>query len=63
MQHGTNAPFRPGFEGQVVKFRSPHNKNAILYDIAKRNHKYGWLEWHALNMPTEQQIKTAFWGV
>lgn len=51
---GTNAPYKPAFEGQVVKFKSPHS-DAILFDIAKRNEKYGYLEWHALNEPTERQ--------
>jgi len=54
MHSGTNAPTRPQFEGQIVKFKSPHS-NAVLYDICKRNLKYGNLEWWALNEPTNQQ--------
>jgi hypothetical protein len=42
MNTGTNAHSRPEFEGQVVKFKSPH-ANVVLYDIAKRNLKYGGL--------------------
>ena len=61
MWKGTNAPSKPKFEGQIVKFASPHNSRVVLLDIAVRNPKYGWLEWHAINEPTEQQIKTAFY--
>jgi hypothetical protein len=50
----TNAPCRPQFEGQIVKFTSEHG--VTLYDIAKRNPKYGNLEWWALNEPTADQI-------
>lgn len=57
---GTNAPMRPEFEGQIVKFKSPH-ADVILYDIAVRNERYGHLEWWALNEPTDAQIKDAFW--
>jgi hypothetical protein len=53
----TNAPYKPAFEGQIVKFVSNHG--AVLYDIAKVNSKYGNLEWWALNEPTDQQIKFA----
>ena len=53
----TNAPCKPRFEGQVVKFVSEHG--AILYDIARFNPKYNCLEWWALNEPTEWQIKFA----
>ena len=60
MKTGTNAPIRPQFEGQIVKFKSPHS-NAILYDICRVNDRYGWLEWHALNDPTEAQKNDAFW--
>lgn len=56
----TNAPCKPEFEGQIVKFKSPH-ANVILYDIAKRNIKYGYLEWWALNNPSDNQINNAFW--
>ena len=56
----TNAPCKPEFEGQIVKFKSPHS-NVILYDIAKRNIKYGYLEWWALNNPSDNQINNAFW--
>jgi len=52
--NGTNAPARPTHEGQIVRFKSPHS-SAILYDIARKNQKYGFLEWWALNDPTEQQ--------
>ena len=61
MHSGTNAPGKPEFEGQIVKFISPHNSKVILYDIAQYNKKYGWLEWIAINEPTEQQIKQSFW--
>jgi len=54
MIKGTNAPIKPSFEGQIVKFKSPL-ANVWLYDICKRNDKYGWLEWWALNNPTEEQ--------
>lgn len=57
---GTNAPMRPKFEGQIVKFKSPH-ADVILYDIAVRNERYGHLDWRALNEPTDAQIKDAFW--
>lgn len=55
---GTNAPTKPQFEGEIVRFRSPHS-DAILYDIARLNKKYGLLEWWALNDPTGEQIKKA----
>jgi hypothetical protein len=58
MIKGTNAPIKPQFEGQVVKYKSPHS-NAILFDIAKINAKYGYLEWWAINEPTQEQIKIA----
>jgi len=54
----TNAPGKPKFEGQIVKFKSPH-ANVILYDIAKRNIKYGNLEWWALNNPSDNEINNA----
>lgn len=62
MQKGTNALIKPQFEGQIVKFISPHFSDVILYDIAVRNKKYGWLEWYALNEPTENEKKNAFWA-
>ena len=62
MNTGTNAPCKPQFENQIVKFKSPH-ANVILYDIAKRNEKYGWLEWQAINEPTENQRKDAMWAI
>jgi len=62
MKTGTNAQHcKPEFEGQIVKFKSPHS-NAILFDIAVRNEKYGYLEWYALNEPTDYQRKNAFWA-
>ena len=61
MFNGTNAPSKPEFEGQIVKFKSP-NSDAILLDIAVRNEKYGWLEWRAINAPTVEQIQSAFWA-
>lgn len=61
MCKGTNAPTKPQFEGQIVKFKSPHS-DAILFDICVRNEKQGWLEWHALNEPTPEQVKNAFWA-
>ena len=54
----TNATVKPQFEGQIVRFRSPH-ANVFLFDIAKINKKYGNLEWWALNDPTDEQIKKA----
>lgn len=60
MKNGTNAPARPKFEGQIVKFKSPHS-NATLYDICKINPRYGWLEWWALNAPTNAQKSAAMW--
>jgi hypothetical protein len=56
--HGTNAPAKPQFEGEIVIFKSPH-ANIELLDIARLNQKYGILEWWALNDPTEEQIKQA----
>jgi len=58
MQTGTNAPTRPQYEGQIIGFKSPH-ANVMLYDIAKRNPKYGNLEWWAINDPTPAQIEQA----
>jgi hypothetical protein len=58
MIKGTNAPVRPEHEGEIVRFKSPHS-SAILYDIARKNQKYGFLEWNALNEPTPEQIKQA----
>lgn len=55
---GTNAKVKPQFEGQIVKFKSPH-ADVWLYDICKRNERYGWLEWWALNDPTKEQIQGA----
>jgi hypothetical protein len=54
MKTGTNAPVIPIFDGQIVKFKSPH-ANVMLYDIAKLNQKYNRLEWWALNEPTTEQ--------
>jgi len=42
----------------VVKFKSP-NFNVWLYDIGKRNPKYGNLEWWAISEPTEEQQTSA----
>lgn len=56
-----NAQSNPSFEGQIVKFKSP-NADVWLYDIAKVNHKYGWLEWWALNDPTPEQMKGAMYA-
>ena len=61
MKQGTNAHSKPEFEGQIVKFKSPH-ADVVLYDIAKRNEKYGWLEWWAINDPSEIQIQDAMWA-
>jgi hypothetical protein len=58
MKTGTNAPIKPQFEGQIVKFMSPH-ANVWLYDICKRNAKYDSLEWWALNSPTLEQTAQA----
>lgn len=60
MIKGINAPIKPKYEGQIVRFESPIS-DAILFDIAKRNLKYGHLEWHALNDPTDEQIMSANW--
>lgn len=60
--NGTNAPCKPQFESQIIKFISPHNAKVILYDIAKRNEKYGYLEWHAINEPSEYEINNAMWA-
>jgi hypothetical protein len=54
MNRGTNAPTKPAYAGQIVKFKSPH-ANVVLYDIAKLNQKYNRLEWWALNEPTIEQ--------
>ncbi len=59
MQKGTNALMKPQFEGQIVKFISPHFSDVIFYDIAVRNEKYGWLEWYALNDLIENENKNA----
>lgn len=61
MNQGINAHSKPEFEGQIVKFKSPH-ADVILYDIAKRNEKYGYLEWCAINDPSEDEIKNAMWA-
>ena len=58
MKTGTNAPIRPSFNGQIVRFQSPH-ANVMLYDIARLNKKYNRLEWWALNEPTEEQTNRA----
>lgn len=58
MQTGTNSHSKPQFEGQIVKFKSPH-ANVWLFDICKRNEKYGFLEWWALNEPTDAQKRDA----
>ena len=55
---GTNAQCKPQFEGQIVKFKSPH-ANVMLFDIARLNRVYNRLEWWALNEPTEQQKSSA----
>jgi len=62
MEKGTNAPTKPQFEGQIVKFDSPHASGVILYDVAKVN-KYGKLEWWAINEPTELQKAEAEWSI
>lgn len=58
MKTGTNAPTKPQFEGQIVKFMSPH-ADVWLYDICRQNSKYGQLEWWALNSPTVEQQSIA----
>jgi hypothetical protein len=58
MMKGTNAPARPEHEGEIVRFKSPHAK-VELFDIARLNQKYGFLEWWALNDPTPEQINQA----
>lgn len=62
---GTNAPCKPEFEGQLVKFRSPHNAKVVLLDEAIRNDKYGWLEWAAVNPNTTdytEKLSKAMWA-
>ena len=58
MMKGTNAPARPQHEGEIVRFTSPHSR-VMLYDVARKNQKYGFLEWWALNDPTPEQINQA----
>jgi hypothetical protein len=60
MEKGINAPMRPQFEGQIVKFKTSYS-NEILYDICKINPRYKTLEWHALNDATPDQKKSAVW--
>ena len=55
---GINAQCKPQFEGQIVKFKSPH-ADVMLFDIARLNRIYNRLEWWALNEPTEQQKSSA----
>ena len=57
----TNARSKPQFEGQIVKFKSPH-ADVVLYAVAKRNEKYGRLEWWAINNPSDQQKTAATWS-
>lgn len=59
---GTNAKSTPQFEGQIVKFKSPH-ADVMLYDIAKLNQKYNRLEWWALNEPTAAQQQIAILSI
>jgi len=59
---GTNAQCKPQFEGQIVKFKSPH-ANVMLFDIARLNQKYDRLEWWALNEPTDQQKSSAILSI
>jgi hypothetical protein len=59
MKTGTNAPSKPEFEGQIVKFKSPHF-DVMLYDIAVMDEKYNRLTWYALNEPTPEQVQQAF---
>jgi hypothetical protein len=59
---GTNAQCKPQFEGQIVKFKSPH-ANVMLFDIARFNQKYDRLEWWALNEPTDQQKSSAILSI
>jgi hypothetical protein len=61
MNTGTNAKATPQYEGQIVKFKSPH-ADVVLFDIARLNTKYNRLEWWALNEPTEEQQLTATWS-
>lgn len=56
-----NAPTRPQYEGQIVKFKSP-TFGVVLYDIATRNKKHGYLEWYAISQPTPEQIAQATWS-
>ena len=58
---GTNAKSTPQFEGQIVKFKSPH-ADVMLFDIARLNRIYNRLEWWALNEPTDQQQSIAILG-
>ncbi len=54
---GTNAPIKPQFEGQIVGFVSPH-ADVVLFDVARFD-KYGRLEWHAINEPSDEQKNNA----
>ena len=57
-----NSKSTPQYEGQIVKFKSPH-ANVMLFDIAKINQKYNRLEWWALNEPTQQQKNIAILSI
>ncbi|WP_455233126.1 hypothetical protein [Geopseudomonas aromaticivorans] len=54
MKHreSTNAPGRPDYEGQFVLFRSPHDSNTLLLDVAERDHR-GKLGWATVNDPAK----------
>jgi hypothetical protein len=62
MKTGTNAPTKPQFEGQLVKFKS--DSGVTLLDEAIRNPKYGYLEWCAINpdhASYSEKMDQAFW--
>jgi len=43
---GCNAPGKPEKEGDIIRYRSPFNRHAILTDIGKID-RYGHLIWVA----------------
>lgn len=63
--NGCNAPSKPQYVGQLVKFRSPHRHDVILVDEAFINEKYGYLEWRAVNPGDDNygsKLDSAVWA-
>jgi hypothetical protein len=61
----TNASSKPQFEGQAVKYFSPHCSEIILVDVARKNRTYGHLEWWAmtpLDVGYEHALHKAQWA-